>query len=79
MKAKALLTAVLLAATNFAWAQGGLGIGQVEKHMDADNWVQTEAGRDYIMTKGPIDKFEVEAPRVIVDTDQFKNSNNGRV
>ena len=31
MKSKALLTAVLLAATNFAWANGGLSVDNVEQ------------------------------------------------
>ncbi|QMU61301.1 MAG: hypothetical protein GKR92_06160 [Gammaproteobacteria bacterium] len=32
MKSKALLTAVLLAASNFAWAQGGISVDNFEQH-----------------------------------------------
>ena len=32
MKSKALLTAVLLAATNFAWANGGITVDNFEQH-----------------------------------------------
>ena len=81
MKGKALLTAILLAASNFAWATagGGLDIDQVREHTDANNGAQTQTERDYIMTQGSIDKFDVEAPKTLVDTDQFKNTNNGQV
>ena len=81
MKGKALLTAILLAASNFAWATagGGLDIDQVEKHMDANNWTQTQTERDYTFTDYPIEKFAVDAPKALVDTDQFKNTNNGQV
>lgn len=81
MKAKALLTAVLLAATNFAWAQGGLTIDNVEQHMDADNWVATDTARSEIVAQGPIDQFEVVAPSrddYLVDTNQFKQSYDGQ-
>ena len=46
MKAKALLIAVFLAATNFAWAQGGLDINNAEQHMNASTWAQTQTERD---------------------------------
>ena len=79
MKAKALLIAVFLAATNFAWAQGGLDINNAEQHMNASTWAQTQTEREYTFTEKPIDKFEVNAPRALVDTDKLKNSNNGQV
>ena len=79
MKAKALLTAVLLAATNFAWAQGGLGIDNVGQHMDADNWSDTQASRGEIVVQGSIDNFDVKAPRSnFVDTNTLKQNYSGQ-
>jgi len=75
MKAKALLTAVLLAATNFAWASGGLSIDSVE----ANNYMSAENSQLEIIVQGPIDQFDVDTPRVIVDTDLFKHTYNGQV
>ena len=46
MKSKALLTAVLLAATNFAWASGGISGGQVwngKTFVDPHSSVQTSS------------------------------------
>lgn len=81
MKAKALLTAVLLAATNFAWANGGLSIDTVEQHMDANNWVATDTARSDIVVQGPIDQFDVAIPGrddYLVDTNQFRQSYDGQ-
>ena len=75
MKSKALLTAVLLTATNLAWAQGGLSIDNA----DANGYVSNHSDRAEIVVQGPIDKFAVEARPVLVDTEKFKNSNNGQV
>jgi len=79
MKTKVLITAILLAATNFASAQGGLSIDNVEQHMDANNWIATDTARTKIVAQGPIDQFEVVTPdrnRTLVDTNQFKQSND---
>ena len=57
MKAKALLIAVFLAATNFAWQQGGLDINNAEQHMNASTWAQTQTEREYTFTEKPIDKL----------------------
>ena len=82
MKAKALLTAVLLTATTFVSANGGLSIDNVEQSMNANNWVATDTARPEIVTQGPIDQFEVVTPdrsRALVDTNQLKQSYNGQV
>ena len=79
MKAKALLTAVLLAATNFAYATGGGLSVDNDQHMNANSWVETQAERPVITTYGSLEKFEVETARTVVDTEKFKNSNNGQV
>ena len=81
MKAKALLTAVLLAATNFAWAQGGLSLDNVEQHMNANNWANTQAATPKIVVQGPIDQFDVVTPdrgRALVDTNKLKQSYDGQ-
>ena len=82
MKAKALLTAVLLTATTFASASGGLSIGNVEQSMNANNWVATDTARAEIVAQGPIDQFEVVTPdrnRTLVDINQLKQSYDGQV
>ena len=73
MKTKGLLIAVLLTATNFAWAQGagGLGIDNVEQHMNANNQAKTDSGRSEIVAQSSTNKFEVVTPdrnRTLVDT-----------
>ena len=81
MKAKALLTAVLLAATNFAWANGGLSIDNVEQSMNANNWVATDTARPEIFAQGPIDKFDVAVPGrddYLVDANLLKQSYDGQ-
>lgn len=77
MKTKALLTAVLLAASNFAWAQGGLSIDNVE----ANDYVSANNSQPKIVVQGPIDKFEIVTPdrnRTLVDTNKFKQSYDGQ-
>ena len=82
MKEIALITAVLLATTNFVWASGGLSIDKVEQHMNAQNWKTTNTERQKILVQGLTDKFEVELPNqgtFYVDTDQFKHNYDGHV
>lgn len=79
MKGKAIITAVLLAASNFALANGGLSIDNVQQNMNAENTKTTESERPKIVAKGPIDKFE-NAPKtasVFVDTDRLQHSYDG--
>jgi len=81
MKSKALLTAVLLAATNFAWANGGISIDNVEQHMNTENWVATDTAPQKIIAQGPIDQFDVVTPdrdRTLVDTNNLKQSYDGQ-
>jgi len=81
MKTKALAIAILLAATNFAWAQGGLGIDNVEQHTNANQSIDTNSDRPNIEAQGPIDKFDVVLPardKNLVDTNQLKQSYNGQ-
>ena len=82
MKAKGLVTVVLLAVTNFAWAQGGLSIDNVEQHMNANNWIDTQTNRSEFAVQGSLDKFQVELPeskRTIAYTNKLKQSYDGRV
>jgi len=81
MKSKALLTAVLLAATNSAWPNGGLSVDNVEKHMNVAKWTATETGPQKITTQGAIHQFNVVVPnrnRAMVDTNQLRHSYDGR-
>ena len=77
MKAKALLIAVLLAATNFAWASGGISIDTVE----ASDFVSTNNSQSEIVVQGPIDQFDVALPsrkREIVDTNKLMQAYDGQ-
>ena len=74
MKAKALLTAVLLAATNFAWAQGGMSIDNAK----ATNYEAYDNNRSEVVVQGPLDKFNAEARTFIVDTEMLKQDYNGQ-
>lgn len=59
MKVKGLLIAVLLTATNFAWAAGGgLSIDNVEQHMKANNMTKTNNGRPEIAVKSSTERFD---------------------
>ena len=81
MKVKALLTAVLLAATNFAWANGGMSVDNVEQHMNADDWVATSTAPQKIIAQGATDQFDVVTPdrdRTLVDTNNLKQSYDGQ-
>lgn len=81
MKTKALLTAVLLAVSNFAWAQGGLSIDNVEQHMNANNWIDVQTERPEIVVQGPIDQFDVSVSdrnSDFVDTNRLKQAYDGQ-
>lgn len=81
MKIKALLTAVLLATSNLAWAQGGLTIDNVRQHMNAQNWADTQTGSPAIVVQGPIDQFEAYSNnrrQYTVETSQLKHSYDGQ-
>lgn len=82
MKAKALLTAILLASTNIALANGGLSIDNVEQHMGANDYVSTQNSSPQISVQGPIDQFKADSSdrdRSLVDTNGLKQSYDGRV
>lgn len=80
MKAKILTAAILLISSNFAFAQGGgLGIGNVQQHMDVNQWIQTVATFQQVIPQGPVDKFETDSqPETMVDTNQYKHSYDGQ-
>lgn len=79
MKAKALVTLALFTASSYA-AASGLGIDNVEQHMNATNWVNTQADPANVNAQGPIDQFEnyVSDNVVIVDVDRFKQNYDGQ-
>ena len=82
MKAQGLVTLVLLTATNFAMANGGLDINNVEQHMNAQNWIDTQTSQVEISTQGPIDQFDAyerSGDRNLVDTNKLKHNFDGRV
>ncbi len=81
MKAKALLTAILLASTNIALANGGLSIDNVGTQMNATQWSDTNGDRLEIVAQGPIEQFEVTLSNrgnFVVDTDKLKQSYDGQ-
>ena len=80
MKAKILTAVMLLVSSNFTFAQGGgLGIGNVQQHMDVDQWIQTIGAYQQVMPQGPIDKFETDSQsETMVNTNQYKHSYDGQ-
>ena len=80
MKAKVLATAALLAASNFAAANGGLNIDTVAEHMNAINWVTTQTDRQEIVAQGPLDQFQSYSAeqRAVVDVNQLKQNYDGQ-
>ena len=80
MKAKTILTAALLGASNFAAANGGLGIDSVEQHMNASNWTNTQASQQEIIVQAPLDQFQnyVADEMTVVDTNKFKQNYDGQ-
>ena len=81
MKSNALLTTILLTTTNFAWANGGLSVDNVEQHMNAEKWVTTETAARKIITQGPTDQFDVISPnhdRTVVNTSHLRQAYDAR-
>ena len=80
MKAKVLATTALLAAANFASANGGLAIDTVKQHMNADNWADTQATRQEIIVQAPLDRFQnYTADEIaVVDVNQLKQDYDGQ-
>ncbi len=78
---KTFITAILLASTNLALAQGGLTIDNVAQHANTSNWVNTEAARSEIVVQGPVDQFQVVTQgneQNIVDTNELMQSYSGQ-
>ena len=80
MKARIATTAALLAVTNFAAANGGLGIDNVDQHMDAINWAATQAKQQEFTVQGPLDRFQsyVTDEVSVVDVNQLKQNYDGQ-
>lgn len=80
MKAKILTAVMLLVSSNLTFAQGGgLGIGNVQQHMNIDQWIQTITSYQQVIPQGPIDKYETDSqPERMVDTNQYKHSYDGQ-
>jgi len=81
MNSKALLTAILVASTNIALANGGLNIDNVGTHMNATQWSDTNGDRPEIVAQGPIEQFEVtlsNRDKFVVNTNKLKQSYNGK-
>ena len=80
MKAKAIVTTVLLAASNFAAANGGLGIDNVEQHMNAINWADTQANQQEIIVQGALDRFQdyTAGEVTVINVNQLKQAYDGQ-
>lgn len=80
MKVKIITAAILLISSSFVNAQGGgLGIDNVQRHMDVSRWAQTNGTSPQVIPQGPIDKFDTKAqPETTVDTNQYKHSYDGQ-
>ncbi len=80
MKAQLTATAVLIAVSNFAAANGGLAIDSVEQHMNANDWVATQADQPNIAVQGPLDRFQdyVDREITVVDVNRLKQNYDGQ-
>ena len=80
MKAKAIFATALLATSGIAAANGGLGINNVEQHMNAINWANTQANEQEIVVQGALDRFQnyENSEVTVVDVNQFKQSYDGQ-
>ena len=79
MNTKVIVTAILFSATNMAWASGGISIDNVEQHMNANNWIMTQAQRSEISIQGQTDKVVVAAPSLsesVADNDYEEDPYN---
>ena len=82
MKTKLIVSLAVLSFANIAWAQGGLSIENVEKHMNANKWVTTQSIESQVTTQGNIEKFIVDYPQDALteeDTNKLKQSYDGQV
>jgi hypothetical protein len=78
MKFTLVLPVVFLVTSNIGMA-GGLSIDNVNEHMNADSWVETNSTPVEIVVKGPLDKFDVVIPQQeeeIIDRNKFRQSND---
>ncbi len=74
---KAIATLVLFVASGYAMA-GGLSIDNVQKHMNANDWVNTQVEQSTINVQGPTEKFEsYTQDDAMVDTNKFRHSYEG--
>ena len=80
MKAKAIVATALLATSGLAAANGGLGIDNVDQHMNAINWANTQANQQEITVQGPLDRFQDYTANdvAVVDVNQFKQNYDGQ-
>ena len=77
MKAKTILTAVMLMTTNMAFATGGLSIDSVKEA----NFISVNDSKPVIVTQGPIDKFNVQvidSTVSTVDTEKLRKDYDGQ-
>ena len=82
MKTNLIVTLLALSFANVAWAQGGLSIENVQEHMNAEYWTDTQSVQPEITAKGNIEKFIVDAPQAELSenkTDKFMQSYDGQV
>ena len=79
MKVKTLVAVVLFSTSSFASANGGLGLGNTEQHMNADNWVNTQATSSAIAVQAPVDKFKVNTRVIMTNKEVLKHSYDGNV
>ena len=80
MNYKSLSILTLLFSVSAVSANGGLGIDNVNQHMSAENWVQTNSVRTEIMTQAPIDAFSQyrSQDESLVNTEALKHSYDGQ-
>ena len=80
MNTKSLLPLAILFSATAASANGGLGVDNVDQHMNSTQWVQTISEAPQIRTQGPLEKFNAyeKASQQTVDTESFRQDYNGQ-
>lgn len=80
MSIKSITVLTIFFATSAASANGGLSIDDVNEHMNAQNWVQTNSAPSAISTQAPVDAFTQyqSENQPLVNTDSFKHSYDGQ-
>ena len=80
MNTKSFLPLAILFAATAASANGGLGIDNVDKHMNSTQWFQTISEAPQVNAQGPLEQFNAyeKANQQTVNTESFRQDYDGQ-